>query len=134
MAQPSKHTRLNALTRRHRLAIEALLQSPTVQDAARLSGIPSRSLYRWLQDPTFRDAYAAAGREALSLTVAKLKSATGAALQTLQECLADPSGAVRVSAARCILDTAVRVDVDDLARRVEALERQRDPGTPCAGL
>lgn len=114
------------LTRRHELGIAALLENATVANAATAAGIPVGTLRRWLRQPLFRERYQAASREALSITVARVRAATVAALATLQDCLADPSGAVRVSAARTILDVAVRVDVDDLARRVEALEHQRE--------
>ena len=117
------------LTRRHELAIAALLEHTTVAAAADAGGIPIGTVRRWLRQPLFRDRYQAASREALSITVARVRAATGAALATLEECLADPTGNVRVSAARTILDVAVRVDADDLARRIEALERQRQEPT-----
>ena len=119
------------LTRRHELGIAALLEHTTVAAATDACGIPLGTVRRWLRQPLFRERYAAASREALSLTVARIKAATGTALATLEECLGDESGSVRVQAARTILDIATRVDLDDLRQRIERLEQQQEHN-PCA--
>jgi hypothetical protein len=107
---------------RQRRAIEALLISRSVIEAAETSGIPRRTIERWKSDPAFQDAYRAASREKLGDTVGRLRSAAGEAVDALREALRADAPAVRVRAATVLLEGAIKVEVDDLARRVELLE------------
>lgn len=45
---------VDGLSQREHEAIEALLTAPTIYEACRRSGIPKRTLYRWLEKPHFR--------------------------------------------------------------------------------
>jgi hypothetical protein len=110
------------LTDRQRRAIEALLAAKSTSEAAEVSGIPRRTLERWKRDPGFQDAYRAASRDKLGETIGRLRTAASEAVAALQEALQADAPAVRVRAAQVLLDGAVKVEVDDLNRRVEALE------------
>ena len=113
------------LTDRQRRAVEALLTSKSTAEAAAQSGIGVRT-ERWKRDLAFQDAYRAASRARLSETVGRLRAAAGEAVETLRAALQDDLTSNRIRAAIALLDTAVKVEVDDLARRVDAIEaRQR---------
>ena len=113
---------------RQRRAIEALLTSKSASEAAERSGIPRRTLERWKRDQAFQDAYRGASRERLAETVGRLRSAAGEAVDALRAALLADAPAVRVRAAQVLLDGAIRVEIDDLAARVEALETAQEIG------
>jgi HEAT repeat protein len=79
-------------------------------------------LRRWLERPDFRAAYADASRQRLGETVGRLRAVAAEAVDTLRAALSDEHTGHRIRAAIALLDTAVKVEVDDLARRVELLE------------
>ena len=110
------------LSHRQRRAIEALLASKSTAEAAAQSGIGARTIERWKREPGFQDGYRAASRERLAETVGRLRTAASEAVDTLRQALQADAPAVRVRAAQVLLDGAIKVEVDDLARRVDALE------------
>jgi len=113
---------------RQRRAIEALLTSKSASEAAEASGIPRRTLERWKRDRGFQDAYRSASRERLSETVGRLRTAAAEAVDALRSALLADAPAVRVRAAQVLLDGAIKVEVDDLAARIEALEIAQQGG------
>lgn len=110
------------LSDRQRRAVAALLVEPTVQGAAARAGIGERTLRRWLDDPGFHAAYTEVSRQRLAETVGRLRAVAGEAVETLRAALQDELTSNRIRAAIALLDTAVKVEVDDLARRVAELE------------
>lgn len=110
------------LTRRQERGIIALLGAHTVEAAADASNIPVRTLFKWLSEDGFRTEYRATSRRALDRTVGRLRHASSEALATLEELLSDDSPTVRYQAAAKILELGVRVETDELAQRVDALE------------
>lgn len=116
----------NNLTRRQESAIVALLNLPSIHDAAEASGTPERTLFRWLQDPAFSAAYRQARREVLSMATARLQRAAETAVETLEAVMKDAiaTPAARVSAARAVIEFALKgLEMEDLEARVEALEK-----------
>jgi hypothetical protein len=71
------------LARKQEAAIAALLSQRTVEDAARVAGIGTRTLFRWLELREFREAYLQARRQAFGQASARLQQATGAAVSVL---------------------------------------------------
>lgn len=111
--------------------ILALLSSPTLEMAARQCRLSVRQLYERRQDPTFVDKLKQAQAEALESTTRFLQSATGTAARVLAEIAESPGrpAQVRISAAKSILDMAVRyTETVDLQGRLDALERQFSGG------
>jgi hypothetical protein len=107
-------------------AIAALLSEPTVEQAAARARVSYSSLKLWLTLPEFQEAYFRARQEVLERTVARLLSLCGKATETLGKNLEAESGAVANRAAELVLAQALKgVEALDLARRVEALERER---------
>jgi transposase-like protein len=114
------------LNRKKEQAIAALLSCPTIGEAARATGISESTLLRWLQQGEFQTHYRDARREAIGQAIANLQKASSEAVKTLQDVMQDTTAPApaRVSAAKIILDGAIKaVELEDLASRVEELER-----------
>ena len=105
-------------------AIEALLTHDRRDEAATAARVSERSLRRWLAEPTFRDALAAHRTRLLGDATSTLARGAARAAAALVEMAEGKSAtAARVAAARAVIDLALKAaEVDDLARRLEALE------------
>ena len=113
------------LTSNQEKAVAALLSEPSVAAAAAKAGIGERTLFRWLDDPAFADAYRQARREAVSQAVARLQPMSTHAVTVLAMVMADTrvSPSTRVTAAKSVLEFAIRaVELEDLEGRLSALE------------
>jgi hypothetical protein len=89
------------------------------------------TLHRWLKDAAFQAAYRAARRQVVQHAIVQVQHATGTAVQTLLAVMQDPeaTASAKVSAAKTILDTAVKaMELEDLEARIIALEQQAQPG------
>jgi HEAT repeat protein len=110
------------LTGKQSRAIAALLVTKSVAEASKRCGVGARTIERWKTEPAFRAEYIEASRRCLADAVGRLRAVGPEAVDTLQAALSDESNHVRVRAAQIILDVAIKAEVDDLARRLEALE------------
>jgi hypothetical protein len=113
------------LARKQEAAIAALLSQRTVEDAARVAGIGTRTLFRWLELPEFREAYLQARRQAFGQASARLQQATGAAVSVLLSPMLDAKApaASRIRAAHSVLDLAAKaLELDDIEVRLRQLE------------
>jgi hypothetical protein len=113
------------LGRKQEAAIAALMAQRTVEEAARSAAISTRTLFRWLELPEFREAYLQACRQAFSQTSARLQQATGAAVSVLLTLMLDTKApaATRVRAAHSVLDMAAKaMELEDLEMRLRQLE------------
>lgn len=117
---------LNGLTPRQEQAVVALLNEPTVSRAAESIGMSERTVYRWLDEPGFSRAYRKARREAFAQAISLTQRYAPAAVHTLAKIMGDESAGAtaRVSAATALLKfSRESIELDDLAERVDALER-----------
>jgi hypothetical protein len=113
-------------------AIAALLTQRNVEEAARVAGIGTRTLIRWLKIPEFAAAYLEARRAAVSQSNARLQQASSAAVSTLLKIMVDGSAPAssRVRAADRVLDHAKQaIEREDIEVRVAALERAAQPAS-----
>jgi hypothetical protein len=114
------------LTAAQRRAIEALLSEPSIEAAAEASGVGRRTLHRWLaEDATFTAALRTSQDRAIDAAVSRLAGGAVDAADVLVSIANDKAerGATRVSAARALLDSVLRmVELRDLASRVASLE------------
>lgn len=118
---------LHGLEPRQEQAIVALLNQPTVAQAAASCAVSERTLHRWLADPAFVKAYRTARREAFSHAVSMAQRYTPLAVQTLAKTMTDTSSphSSRVSAASNLLKFGREsIELDDLVGRVESLEHK----------
>jgi len=119
----SRH--VSKLGRKQEEAIAALLSQRNIEEAARIVGIATRTLLRWMKDPEFDAAYRKARRLAFGQSVARLQQASGAAVSTLLKMMVDPAApaSTRVRAADSVLDHAAKsIEIEDIEVRVAALE------------
>lgn len=114
------------LSHKQEQAILALLAEPTVARAAASCKVGVRTLHRWLREDVFGKAYRLARRETFAQAVSLTQRYAGLAVQTLARVMTDETAPVasRVAAATSMLKFARdSIELDDLADRVEALER-----------
>jgi len=114
------------MERKQEIAITALLTAPTIQEAAKISGVGEVTLWRWLQIPEFEKAYKEAKKLAVSQAIARLQQITGEAVETLRRIMNDSESpaSVRVAAAKTIIEQAIKsVELEDLVQRVDELEK-----------
>ena len=110
---------------RKELAIEALLSSRDVPSAAKMAGISERTLWRYLAEDEFQKDYREARRKAVAHGLAGVQAACSEAVGTLRDVMSnvDSPAQARVSAARCVLEMAIKVsEMDDLSERIQKLE------------
>ena len=118
------------LGRKEEQAILALLTHPTIPEAAAACGVGEATLWRWMQEPEFRDRYRQARRQVLEGAIASLQQAAGEAAATLRALLTAESETVRLGASRAILEQATKgADLLDLEARIAALEVGREAPT-----
>src|SRR5262245_36111305 len=94
------------LTRRQEEVIVGLLSQRNIEEAARVTKIGSRTIYRWLKDPDFDKAYREAKRAAFSQSIARMHQMSSAAVSTLGKIMVDANApaSTRVRAADSILN------------------------------
>jgi hypothetical protein len=106
-------------------AIIALLSQSGIDQAARVAGIGTRTLMRWLQNPEFKAAYHKARRDAFGQATARLQQASGAAVSTILKIMLDKDNpaASRLRAAESVVDHAAKaIEIEEIEARVTALE------------
>jgi transposase-like protein len=107
-------------------AIAALLTQRNVEEAARIAGIGTQTLYRWMKDQEFDAAYRKAKRAVLDQAVTRLQQGTSAAATTVLKIMVD-SGApasTRLKAAESVLSYAQDAnEMEQVRDRIAALEQ-----------
>src|SRR4051812_36575196 len=106
----------NKLTSAQYKGINSLLSCRDVATAAKEAGIAERTLYRWLnENEDFKVALAEAEAELLATVTRRLSYASNKAIDVLVEVMDDnnplgnKSAGPRVSAARTVLDSLLKV-------------------------
>lgn len=106
-------------------AIAALLSSATLGAAADKVGVSERTMFRWLNDPTFDAAYRASRRHAVRQAVAQLQRHSSTAVAVMLSIMADRSApsSTRLTAAAKIVELAFQsVELEDLAAEFEQMK------------
>jgi hypothetical protein len=108
--------------------LSLLLDGATITQAAEQIGVSERTIYRWLEDETFRCELALAEKQALDAVGVRLVGLASAALDALILVLDEPEvrGAnVRRLAARDLLDLVLKWhELRTLEQRLTALEKE----------
>ncbi len=129
------NTTASDLSQKQERTIVALLHEPTVLKAAQTAKINERTIYRWLDEPAFGNAYRKARREAFGHAIALTQRYAPLAVNTLAAIMSDKDAPThsRVTAASTLLKFGREgIELDDLAARLEALEyaaEERDMAT-----
>jgi hypothetical protein len=114
------------LGRKKEDAILALLSQRSVEDAARVAGVGTRTLYRWMKQSEFDAAYRDARYAVYSQSTARLQQMRSPAVSILAKALVDPNSplATKVKVAEIILDhTTEAMESEDLPARLVGVER-----------
>jgi hypothetical protein len=114
-------------------AIAALLSQRNLEEAARVAGIGTKTLLRWLEIPGFQTAYREARRAAFSQSIARLQQGTAAAATTLLKTMIDTNtpASVKVRAAEAIFNHAAKaIEIEDIEARLSELERAAEASKP----
>lgn len=116
------------LTPEQRRAIDSLLATGDLDEAAAAAGCHIRTLQRWRSsDPLFSAALQAAQDAALDQTTAALVGASVASVKLLRQVVENESAKMpyRLRAAATLLDATLRWhELRSLAQRVAALEQR----------
>jgi hypothetical protein len=115
-----------SLRANQRRAIEVLLKSGSVSKAAEAAHVSRNTLHRWMREPAFAAALAAAEADALANLSRRLVDLGDKATDTLEEAMAyDPKApGARVAAANSVLANLLKVrELAMLENRVAALEQ-----------
>ena len=125
------------INRKQELTIIALLQNPTLTGAAKQVGIGEATLWRWLQQPDFEEAYRRARQTAVDQAISQLQQATGEAVDTLRQVQTDTEAppSSRVAAAKTVLEMAFKLrEAEEMESRLTALEEKLQRMPPAAKL
>lgn len=117
-------TRNKRQHKKEKLAL-ALLEAPTVAEAARRVGIAERTAFVWLKDPEFQEVFSEVKRRFIALALSRLEGVTDEAIQTLREIMTTGQGeSPRVQAARAILEMVLKLyEYEELEERIARLEK-----------
>ena len=113
------------LTAAQERALSALLSERTIQGASEASGVPYRTITRWMQQEPFSQAYRARLDALVNDAASSLKKSLTGAVEVLREIAenAEAPPNARISAARTLLDSGLRyIETLDIIQRLEAVE------------
>jgi hypothetical protein len=114
-------------------AIAALLSQRNLEEAARVAGVGTKTLLRWLEIPEFQAAYREARRAAFGQSIARLQQGSSAAATILMKLMLDANtpASTRVRAAEAIINHAGKaIETEDIEVRVTELERAAEASKP----
>ena len=116
----------NALSATQEQALQAVISHPTLKEAALAAGISETTLWRYMREEEFSRRLREARREAVNHAVTRLQKASSEAVTVLRDLMMkeDAPPAARISAARTVLDYAMRAaEQDELKGRIAELEQ-----------
>ena len=123
MGENERGAKTSSLSRRQQSALPVVAATPTLAQAARSSGIGESTLYRWLEDPLFREELTRLRQEAADLAKRELQGVMLRSVSVLAEALEHPEIAIRLRAARYGMSFAVQIsEVEKLKADLHAVE------------
>ena len=110
-------------SRKKEEAIIQLLTQRSVEEAARVTGVGTQTLYRWIRHPEFDAAYREARRAAFGQASARMQQASSAAVSTILRIMRDPlaPASTRVRAADLALSHGKAAIEEDIEARLSGL-------------
>jgi hypothetical protein len=116
---------VSKLTPKQHTAINALIAQSSIDSAATKAGVTPRTLYRWLDEPTFRLALNTALDKSIDAAARGLVRLTERAIEVVETVLDNEQlhPATRLRAADLVLSNMLKLaELRTLAQRVAALE------------
>jgi len=114
----------SALTRRQLHALPFLISNPSIESAAKQSGVSPKQIFDWLNQKTFRDELENRKNEAVNQAVDRLKATASKACDTLIGLLDHAeSESVRHRVAIDLLNMTLKyMEFKDVEQRIRKLE------------
>ncbi len=104
-------------------ALAALLESPSIAEAAKKCALSQETLYRYLREKEFVSDYREARRQVVENSITQLQQASGEAVETLRRNLSCSNPQAEIRSAQIILDNAFKgVELVDILERLEQIE------------
>jgi len=111
------------LSRKQLRAIAAILDSPSMDAAAKHARVGRTTLYTWLRDAAFRGELTRRQAEVFDTALSRLKCLVGDAVQGLGDLVGYADERVKRSACRDVLDVALKVkELHEIEERLAAIE------------
>jgi hypothetical protein len=105
--------------------LTALAAGATAREAAARAGLSERTIYRRMEDPEFRRRVTEARATMVESALGKVADGMSDAAAKLRELLAAQSEAVRLGAARSLLELGIRLrESVELEQRLAAMEER----------
>ena len=125
MSANVRDSEISGLTLRQQAVLPVMVNSPSLAEGARLSGVSERTLRRWLDDDAFRDELARRRQESADLACQALQGVLLRSVSVLAESLEDPDKSIRLRAARYAMSFAAAIRrLERPAEEVESLRQQ----------
>jgi AcrR family transcriptional regulator len=103
----------------------ALIETSSVREAAKKSGIGEATIYRYLQDKEFLSEYRNARRQTVESAIAQIQNAASEAVERLKELQYCENPAVAARCAQIIFENSVKgLETTDILERLETLENE----------
>ena len=101
----------------------ALIETSSIREAAKVSGISEATVYNYLRDPEFKNEYRNARRATVESAISKMQNAASEAVDRLRELQYCENPAVAARCAQIIFESAVKgMETLDILERLEAIE------------
>ncbi len=101
----------------------ALLETSSIRDAAKTSGICEATIYNYLKDKEFLAEYRNARRQTVESAIAQMQNAASEAVETLKQLQHCENPAVAARCAQIIFENSVKgMETTDILERLEILE------------
>jgi transposase len=101
----------------------ALIETSSVREAAKVSGISEATIYNYLRDSEFKTAYREARRQTVESAISKIQNAASEAVDRLKELQYCENPAVAARCAQIIFENSVKgMETTDILSRLEKIE------------
>jgi AcrR family transcriptional regulator len=105
--------------------LAALIETSSIREAAKKSGIGEATIYRHLQDKEFLAEYRSARRATVESAIAQMQNAASEAVERLKELQYSENPAVAARCAQIIFESSVKgMETTDILERLETLENE----------
>ncbi len=101
----------------------ALVETSSIREAAKASGIGEATIYRYLQDKDFLAEYRNARRQTVETAIAQMQNSASEAVERLKELQYCENPAVAARCAQIIFENSIKgMETTDILSRLEVLE------------
>ena len=105
--------------------LSALIETSSIRDAAKRSGVGEATIYRYLQDKDFLAQYRNARRQTVESAIVKMQNAASEAVDRLKELQHCENPAVDARCAQIIYENSVKgLETTDILERLETIENE----------